>query len=101
VDLDSGEVGQAFTLAGADMSIGPGLDGGMLDVGDGAAIYVVGHRPIRPADCADGPAMQSVPLPLPRGTDLCVLTGEGRVATLDVTTSSGTSVRFSYRLWSG
>jgi hypothetical protein len=86
-------------FAGADISIGPGLEGGMVDVGDGAAIYVVTGRPDWPEDCYAGVATQTVSLPLRPDADLCVLTGTGQLATLDVTASTGSTLRFRYRLW--
>jgi hypothetical protein len=98
VDLDKGSVGQAFTMPGADISVGPGTDGDELDVGDGAAIYVLSAAPGRPEDCSAGRAAQSVPLPVTSG--LCVLTGQGNLATLRVTGSSATRLTFTYRLWS-
>jgi hypothetical protein len=99
IDFESGSVGMAFSLAGVDISIGPGIDSGMVDVGDGAAIYETERKPTRPADCYDGPATSSVPLPLRTGHHLCVLTGNGQLATLDVTASTRGTLRFIYWLW--
>jgi hypothetical protein len=72
----------------------------MLDVGDGAAIYVLSRAPGRPEDCADGPATQTIRLPLRPDADLCVLTGQGQLATLNITRSTSTALHFRYRLWS-
>jgi hypothetical protein len=100
IDFDSGSTGLAYTLTGADISIGPGLEGGMVDVGDGAAIYLTQQKPARPEDCAGNEAIQTTPLPLPANADLCVLTGRGQLVTIDVTASTSDTLRFRYRIWS-
>jgi hypothetical protein len=99
IDFDSGSVDTAFTLTGADLSIGPGLEGGMVDAGDGAAILLVTARPTRPPDCAGGQPTTTIQLPLPAGTHLCVLTGRGKIATLNITYNSSSAIRFTYRVW--
>jgi len=87
----------ALVLNGVDISIGPGLNGGKVDAGHGAAIYETEQKPTRPADCYEGPATTSVPLPT--GHHLCVLTGNGQIATLNVTASTRYTIKFTYRLW--
>jgi hypothetical protein len=99
IDLDSGSAGVALILNGVDISIGPGLNGGMVDAGDGAAIYETEQKPTQPADCYENPATTSVPLPLRTGHHLCVLTGNGQIATLNVTASTRSTLKFTYRLW--